>query len=599
MNRIEIKKENWMVKTKSLWPTLKRLINYAKPWRNMLLLASVMLFIASISEVSGPILVSYLINNFVEKKNITFVLMSHIVVSFIVLQSLAAVLHYYQGILFNHAAINIVEKIRIDVMNVALRQPMNIFDTQPVGKIVSNITNDTEVIKDLYVTVTSTILRSITLIIAMVIAMFLLEWRIALVVMLFFPMVAIVMLIYQHYSIPIARRVRTYLGEINNTLNEVINGMTVIQQFRQQNRFGKRMDKINYFHYLAKMEILRLDGCLLRPLFGLLSSLILCLILIVFKFFIYNNAFKIGMLYAFIVYLGRLNEPLIELTTQQSMLQQAIVSGERVFELIDTSQQQYGFDNRPLSSGKIIFRNLSFSYDQNHLILKNINLNIPSCSFIALVGHTGSGKSTVANLLMGYYPVICGEILLDDRKLHELTYSVIRRGIAMVQQDPVILADTLLANIRLGRNISEKIIWKVLKFIKMDILVHNMPNGIHTLLNEQGNNLSIGQKQLITLARVLVDVPQVLILDEATSNIDSETEQAIQNTLDVLRNKSTLIVIAHRLSTITKADNILVLNFGKIVEHGNHKQLIEQKGRYWKMYQLQREEKKLTSNAIT
>ena len=586
-----------MAKSQRMWPTLKRLLSYGSPWRKSLSLAVLMLWIAAAAEVTGPVLVSYFIDNLVAKHQMPWGTVAGLVVSFILLQLLAAALHYWQALLFNRAAIGVVQRLRTDAMNAALRQPLGAFDTQPVGQIISRVTNDTEVVRDLYVTVVATVLRSAALVGAMMVAMFSLDWRMALVAMLIFPMVLIVMLIYQRYSTPIARRVRSYLADINNGFNEVISGMSVIQQFRQQARFGERMLEASRSHYLARMETLRLDGFLLRPLLSLFSALILCGLLLLFSFSV-PGVFEVGVLYAFITYLGRLNEPLIELTTQQSMLQQAVVAGERIFELMDAPQQYYGHDDRPLQSGRITLENLSFAYRDDREVLSNIDLDVPSRGFVALVGHTGSGKSTLANLLMGYYPATRGEVRLDDRPLNQYSHEALRRGIAMVQQDPVVLADTLLANVRLGRDISEEAVWSVLEQVQLAPLARALPDGIHTRLGEQGNNLSVGQKQLLALARVLVQLPQILILDEATANIDSGTEQAIQHTLRTLRQYTTLVVIAHRLSTITEADTILVLHRGRVVEQGNHQQLLALQGRYWQMYQLQQAGDRLESDEV-
>ncbi len=575
-----------MAKSQRLWPTLKRLLSYGKPWRKSLWLAVGMLWIAAAAEVTGPVLVSYFIDNLVAKHQMPWGIAIGLLVCFILLQLLAAGLHYFQALLFNRAAIGVVQQLRVDVMNAALRQPLSAFDTQPVGQIISRVTNDTEVIKDLYVTVVATVLRSAALIGAMLVAMFSLDWRMALVAIVIFPLVLTVMLIYQRYSTPIARRVRSYLADINNGFNEVINGMSVIQQFRQQARFGERMGEASRSHYLARMETLRLDGFLLRPLLSLFSAMILCGLLMLFSFAT-PGVFEVGVLYAFITYLGRLNEPLIELTTQQSMLQQAVVSGERIFELMDATQQGYGGDNQPLASGRIALHDVSFAYRDDRDVLSHISLEVPARGFVALVGHTGSGKSTLANLLMGYYPVTRGSIELDGRPLPQLSHEALRQSVAMVQQDPVVLADTLLANVRLGRDIPEEQVWQALEKVQLAPLARSMSEGIHTRLGEQGNNLSVGQKQLLALARVLVSLPQILILDEATANIDSGTEQAIQHALRALRQHSTLVVIAHRLSTITEADQILVLHRGKVAERGTHAQLLAQQGRYWQMYQLQ------------
>ncbi|EOH3173707.1 SmdB family multidrug efflux ABC transporter permease/ATP-binding protein [Enterobacter asburiae] len=575
-----------MRKIGTMWPTLKRLLAYGSPWRKPLSVAVLLLWIAAIAEVSGPLLISYFIDNMVAKSYLPLGLVAGLGVAYVGLQLTAAGLHYAQSLLFNRAAVGVVQQLRTDVMDAALRQPLSEFDIQPVGQVISRVTNDTEVIRDLYVTVVATVLRSAALIGAMLVAMFSLDWRMALVAITIFPAVLIVMVIYQRYSTPIVRRVRAYLADINDGFNEVINGMSVIQQFRQQARFGERMGEASRSHYMARMQTLRLDGFLLRPLLSLFSALVLYGLLMLFGLSS-NGTIEVGVLYAFISYLGRLNEPLIELTTQQSMLQQAVVAGERVFELMDRPRQAYGNDERPLQSGSIAFDNVSFAYREDRLVLQDITLDVPSRGFVALVGHTGSGKSTLASLLMGYYPVTHGEIRLDGRPLASLSHTVLRKGVAMVQQDPVVLADTFYANVTLGRDYSQEQVWDVLEKVQLAELARGFSDGINTKLGEQGNNLSVGQKQLLALARVLIETPQILILDEATASIDSGTEQAIQQALAAVRDHTTLVVIAHRLSTIVEADTILVLHRGQAVERGTHRELLEAKERYWQMYQLQ------------
>lgn len=575
-----------MSQKKPLWPALKRLLGYGKAYRGTMGIAIAMLWLAAIAEVSGPLLISYFIDNMIAKKQIIMPLALYMAVGFILLQVIAALLHYYQIILFNKASVGVVQTLRTDVMNAALRQPLSAFDKQPVGQLISRVTNDTEVIKDLFVMVVPTVFRSLALICAMLVAMFSLEWRMASIAVMIFPAVFVVILVYQRLSTPIVRRVRSYLADINNGFNEVINGMTVIQQFIQQARFGEKMQSISQDHYFARMKALKLDGLLLRPLLSLLSASVLCGLLLLFGFE-GTTTIGVGVLYAFINYLGRLNEPLIELTSQQSMLQQAVVSGERVFELMDSPQQGYGESIEPLQGGSISINHLSFAYRDNKMVLKDINLQVPDNNFVALVGHTGSGKSTIANLIMGYYPWQEGDILLDGRNLSSLSHQVLRNGIAMVQQDPVVLAASFFDNVALGREISQDKVWEVLETVQLAGLVRGLPDGLDTVLGEQGNTLSVGQRQLLAMARVLVVTPKILILDEATANIDSGTEQAIQKALRVIRQHTTLVVIAHRLSTIVDADQVVVLHRGAIVEQGKHLQLLQQKGRYYQMYQLQ------------
>lgn len=571
---------------KALLPALKRLLTYGKTYRKPMTWGGIMLWIAAVAEVGGPLIVGYFIDAKVATNNVELMSSLGLALAFILLQVIAATLHYYQAIVFNHAAVGVVQQLRTDVMSAALKQPLSAFDNQPVGQLISRVTNDTETIKDLFVNVLPTLFRAIALVVVMLIAMFLLEWQMALVAMMIFPAVIGVMMLYQRLSTPIVRNVRHFLANINDGFHEVINGMSVIQQFRQQARFGERMSDDSWQHYQARMKALKLDGLLLRPLLSMLSALVLCGLLILFGYQ-GSAVIGVGVIYAFISYLGRLNEPLITLTSQQSILQQAVVSGERVFELMDAPLQHYGSSSHSITQGNIDVNSLWFAYRDEQWVLKDINLTIPARHFIAFVGHTGSGKSTLASLLMGNYPWQKGNIHLDGQPLEDYSHTALRSGIAMVQQDPVLLSGSLHDNITLGRECDESHLWQVLETVQLDQWAKALPEGLQTELGEQGSRLSAGQKQLLALARVLLIPPRILILDEATANIDSGTEQAIQKALKVVREKTTLIVIAHRLSTIIEANEIVVLHRGAIVEQGDHAKLLSQKGRYYNMYQLQ------------
>ncbi|MGP4123384.1 MAG: SmdB family multidrug efflux ABC transporter permease/ATP-binding protein [Sodalis sp. (in: enterobacteria)] len=583
---------NWT----SLWPSLKRLLAYGLPYRRPLTLATLVLWLAAAAEVTGPILISYFIDHILPKKILPPSTLAGLVAVFLALQVLSAALRYYQALLFNRTALNVVQKLRTEVMDAALHQPLRIFDTQPVGQLISRITNDTEVVKDLYITVVASILRSAALISAMLVAMFLLDWQLACISLVLFPISIVVMGLYQHYSTPIVRRMRAYVADINDGFNEAINGMEVIQQFRQQRRFGDKLQRASQAHFKTRMATLKLEGYLLRPLLSLLFALILCGMLLLFGLSP-RETIGVGVLYAFINYLGRLNEPLIELTSQQSIMQQAAVAGERIFELMDSLAQRYGTDNLPLRGGAIQLRNLHFAYHRGLPVLRHISLTAPAKSFIALVGHTGSGKSTLASLIMCYYPVSEGMLFLDGRPIETLSHSVLRQGVAMVQQDPVVMADTVYGNVTLGREISEQQVWQALEQVQLAALVHSLPGGVFSELAEQGNTLSVGQKQLLALARVLVFRPAILILDEATANIDSGTEQAVARALRAVRQHTTLVVIAHRLSTVVEADQILVLHRGETVEQGTHASLLQARGRYYQMYQLQQAGQALRTEA--
>lgn len=465
---------NWT----SLWPTLKRLLAYGRPHRRPLTLAVLMLWLAAAAEVAGPIVISYFIDHILPEKMMPFWTVAGLVLVFLALQVLAAALRYFQALLFNRTALSVVQQLRTEVMDAALRQPLSVFDTQPVGQLISRVTNDTEVVKDLYVTVVASVLRSVALIGAMLVAMFLLDWRLACISLILFPVVIVVMWLYQHYSTPIVRRLRTYVADINDGFNEAINGMGVIQQFRQQQRFGAKLQRESHAHLQTRMATLRLEGYLLRPMLSLLFALILCGMLLLFGLSP-RVAIGVVVLYAFINYLGRLNEPLIELTSQQSIMQQAAVSGERIFELMEGPAQHYGLDDRPLGGGAIAVRDLEFAYRRGLPVLRHISLTAPAKSFIALVWHTGSGKSTLASLMMGYYPVNPGTLLLDGRPIETLSHRVLRQGVAMVQQDPVVMAETVYANVTLGRELSEQQVWHALEQVQLEPLVRTLPGGLH------------------------------------------------------------------------------------------------------------------------
>jgi ATP-binding cassette subfamily B multidrug efflux pump len=571
----------------TFWPIFKRLIVYLIPFKKKFVIALFLLSSGSIAEVLGPVLISYFINNILSKHQLHLKIIAFIITLYILLQIISVFLNYFQSIFFNKIAVKVINKIRQDVMDAALKQPISRFDSHPIGQMISKVTNDTEAVKEIYDTVVPTLFKSVTLIVIILFTMFTLEWRMAIIALCILPIIVTIMFIYQKYSTPHLRSVRSYLADINNKFNETINGMNVIQQFRQQKRFENSIKNSSEKHYISRMKILKLEGILLRPLLSLVSALVLCNFILLFSYF-QIGAFEVGLLYVFITYLGRLNEPLISITIQQSLLQKSIVAGERIFSLIDSPRQKYGNDKSTLNSGKITIKNVSFKYKNcTQNILKNINMTINSNSFVSFVGATGSGKSTLANLLMGYYPIKYGTIYLDDKPIDSISHCILRKHILMVQQDPIILSDTVFANITLGREASEEQVWRILDTVHLSSLVKSMPKGMYSILGEEGNNLSSGQKQLLSMARILIIPPKILILDEATANIDSETEQLIQKALLSIRNKSTLVVIAHRLSTILESDAIVVLKNGKIVEIGRHEELLKNKSVYYKMYKCQ------------
>lgn len=566
--------------------TFKRLLSYPLSQPKPMIKGLALLFIAALASASGPWLIQYFIDEHIAKGDYSRNVLIALALGYVSLQVISATFQYLQSLQFSMVATNTIKTIRKQVFSGVIKQPLSAFDYTPAGKLVSRITNDTESLQQFYELLIATVVKNVVMIVVMLGVMFFMSWKLTLVVLVLLPIVIGFMYLFKQLSTDSYRRMRDLLTDINANLSESIQGMSVIQLMQQEERFNKQFNELTAEHLVASKKVIRLNGYLLRPLMDLLAGLALLCLVAIFGF---NGVelIGVGVLYAFISYLARVTEPLIEMTQQLALLQQALVSSERVFELIDARPQTYGDDHKSLKTGSIELSNLTFSYDGKQDVLKDISLKAAHQDFIALVGHTGSGKSTLASLLMGFYPTNVGELLIDGRPLDTLGKDVLRKDVAMVQQDPHILPASVRENISLSRAVSDEQIWDALDKVGLSEQIRRYPNGLDTQLGQGETNLSAGQKQLLALARVLVAKPKILILDEATANIDSGTEALIQKSLKVLRQNMTLVVIAHRLSTILDADQIVVLHHGDLVEQGTHKTLLQQNGRYAQMYQLQ------------
>ncbi|EJG2004614.1 ATP-binding cassette domain-containing protein [Vibrio parahaemolyticus] len=566
--------------------TFKRLLSYPLSQPKPMIKGLALLFIAALASASGPWLIQYFIDEHIAKGDYSRNVLIALALGYVSLQVISATFQYLQSLQFSMVATNTIKTIRKQVFSGVIKQPLSAFDYTPAGKLVSRITNDTESLQQFYELLIATVVKNVVMIVVMLGVMFFMSWKLTLVVLVMLPIVIGFMYLFKQLSTESYRRMRDLLTDINANLSESIQGMSVIQLMQQEERFNKQFNELTAEHLVASKKVIRLNGYLLRPLMDLLAGLALLCLVAIFGF---NGVelIGVGVLYAFISYLARVTEPLIEMTQQLALLQQALVSSERVFELIDAKPQTYGDDHKPLKTGSIELSNLTFSYDGKQDVLKDISLKAAHQDFIALVGHTGSGKSTLASLLMGFYPTNVGELLIDGRPLNTLGKDVLRKDVAMVQQDPHILPASVRENISLSRAVSDEKIWDALDKVGLSEQIRRYPNGLDTQLGQGETNLSAGQKQLLALARVLIAKPKILILDEATANIDSGTEALIQKSLKVLRQNMTLVVIAHRLSTILDADQIVVLHHGDLVEQGTHKALLQQNGRYAQMYQLQ------------
>ncbi|EJV9422168.1 ATP-binding cassette domain-containing protein [Vibrio vulnificus] len=566
--------------------TLKRLFAYPLAQPKPMMTGLVFLLIAAISNAGGPWLIQHFIDEHITKDNYTQQTLVLLASGYIGLLLCSALFQYLQGLQFNIVATGIIKTIRKQAFNRVIKQPLSAFDYTPTGKLVSRLTNDTESLQQFYELLIASVVKNLVMILVMLGVMLILSWQLTLVVLVLLPVVVGFMVLFQKLSTHAYRVMRDLLTDINGNMSESIQGMSVIQLMRQEKRFNQQFNQLTEQHFNAGRKVIKLNGILLRPLMDLLAGIALLTLVAIFGFS-GTKLIGVGVLYAFISYLGRITEPLIEMTQQLALLQQALVASERIFEMMDAPEQSYGNDQQPLKSGSIAIEQLSFSYDGKQQVLKQIDIDVEHQQFVALVGHTGSGKSTLASLLMGFYPVSQGKLKLDGRPIASLAKSVLRKDVAMVQQDPHILPTSVRENIALGREVSDDIIWQSLEQVGLAEQIKRYPQLLDTQLGQGETNLSAGQKQLLAMARVLIAKPKILILDEATANIDSGTEALIQRSLNALRHDMTLVVIAHRLSTIMEADKIVVLHHGDLVEMGSHKQLLAQQGRYAQMYQLQ------------
>lgn len=570
---------------------LIRLLSYTKPYKKMIIIAFILLLLTTIGDIVLPILVKIFLDDYLTPHKLFFVPLLILGSMYMGIQVIKSILLFFQLVKFQEIALYIIQQLRIDVFAKVHTLGLKYFDKTPAGSIVSRVTNDTEAIKDMFVSVISTFIQSGFLIIGIFIAMFILNVKLALLCMVTIPIFLFVMALYRKLSSRFYLDMRERLGQLNAKLAESLEGMSIIQAFRQEKRFRAEFGHINEQHYQAGMKNIKIDSLLLYPAVDLISILALIIVLSYFGFISLGHVVEIGVIYAFVNYLGRLFDPVNQIMQKLSLYQQAIVAGSRVFRLLDETElapEQKDEKQLMITKGRIEFKNISFSYDGKRDVLKNISFTANPGETVALVGHTGSGKSSIINLLMRFYEYERGDILIDGESIRRFSKHELREKMGLVLQDPFLFYGTIKDNIRLhNKAMTDKQVEEAARFVQADRFIEQLEGGYDHKVVERGASFSSGQRQLLAFARSIAANPKILVLDEATANIDTETETAIQAALAKIRQGRTTIAIAHRLSTIQDADLILVLHQGEIVERGTHQELLALGGLYHKMHLLQ------------
>lgn len=570
-----------------------RLMGYTKPYKRSLMAAFSLLLLTTIGDVFGPIIIKIFIDDYLTPRVFPYGPLAGLAAAYILIQIGNVLISYFQLLKFQEIALRIIQQLRVDVFTKVQGLGMRYFDHTPAGGVVSRVTNDTEAIKDMFVSVLVSFIQGVFLLTGIFIAMFVLNTKLAFFCLFILPVIFIIMKMYRAYSSIFYQDMRERLSQLNAKISESLQGMSIIQVFRQEKRLRLEFGDINEKHYWAGMKNIKVDGLLLRPAIDLVYVAALIVVLSYFGITSFTQPIEIGVLYAFINYLDRFFEPVNQIMMRLSMFQQAIIASSRVFKLLDEEelspvQTIENGKSEMIGKGEITFDNVSFSYDGENDVLKKISFSAKPGETVALVGHTGSGKSSIINLLMRFYEFDQGDILVDGISIKMYPLAELRKKMGLVLQDPFLFYGDIKGNIKLhDEKMSNKEVEEAAEFVQANTFIEKLPGGYAHPVVERGSTLSSGQRQLIAFARTMATKPKILVLDEATANIDTETEEQIQNALRRMRKGRTTIAIAHRLSTIQDADLILVLQQGEIVERGSHQELLHQKGIYHKMYLLQ------------
>jgi ATP-binding cassette subfamily B multidrug efflux pump len=567
---------------------MTRLLAYLKPYWLEVALIVLLMIGYSASEILLPYLTQIGIDNHIQPGNLQG--LETIAIYYVLVLVARFIFTYFEEYRMEMVGQKAMYDMRMSLFSHLQRLDVRFFDTNPVGRLMTRVMGDVEVLRELFTSGVITLFGNLFHIFGIMGAMLIYDWKLALITFTVLPIIFAATSVYQVYSRRAFRDQRKYLAQINAFLNENIVGMTTMQLFAREPRSWLQFDERNKQYLGANLRSIFYFS-LFSPMIEVSGSLALAVIIWYGGGQVLQDAMTFGVLFAFIQYSQRLFWPIRELSEKYTIFQNAMASSERIFDLMDTQPTIVSpTPTKELEAltGEIEFRNVWLAYNAENYVLRDVSFKIKAGEKVAIVGHTGSGKTSIINLLCRFYEVSKGQILIDGIDLREMELQDLRRAINIVQQNIFLFSGTIEKNIHLDNpEISKEDAIAAAKEVHLDRYVQRMPNGYATEIREGGAGLSVGQKQLVAFARALASDPDILILDEATSSVDTETELLIQDALSRLMANRTSIVIAHRLSTIQNADKIIVMQRGEIREMGTHNELLQQRGIYYRLYQLQ------------
>ena len=587
---------------------LSRLISYIQPHKKRFILVLIMMLISIVVQLIPSLIIGITIDVVISETLSIAEKLNYLVylgAGFALLMVAAFNIEYRQSLWLQEIGQKIILTMRQEVFEHIQTLGPSQLNQVPVGKLVTRVTNDTNTLSEMYTNVAANLIRNVIYLTGILIVLFVINYKITLILLLFLPVVFFATVLFRKYSRASYRQVRSNVSEVNAFLSENLSGMKITQAFNQEPK--KRQvfyEKSNLLRKSYMKEILVFGTY--RPLMYLFSMIGILLILFlgigdVINQEVYLFVFSAGLLFSYYSYVRDFFEPILQMAEQFNMLQNAFASAEKIFDVLDTKPDITNDEDAiELTSfkGSIKFIDVWFSYIPDEWVLKGVSFEVKPDQTVAFVGATGSGKSTILNLIVRNYDIQQGQILIDGIDIKTIKRESLRRHIGQMLQDVFLFSGTLKDNIKLfDETKTDEAMIEAANYVGLNHVIDQLSDGYDHKVLERGNNFSSGQRQLISFARTVLYQPSLMILDEATANIDSETESIIQDSLEKMMHISTMIIVAHRLSTIQHADQIIVMSHGKIVESGSHQALLKQKGLYFNLYQLQYEERKDESNA--